>query len=140
MSATDAQVARLRRMTDEPMSATYSDDDLKGYIERHPIIDACGRPPEHADWDADYDLNASAAEIWGEKAAALSGDYDVTADGADLKRSQRYEQAKAQARHYAARRKAGSSRVFVSPRIPATDAALAAELLALEDSIESEDD
>ncbi len=56
------------------------------------------------DWTATYDLHAAAADIWEEKAAILSADYDFTADGATLARSQAYEQAMKQARYHRSRR------------------------------------
>ena len=116
MSATDAQVARLRRMTGESSTDTYSDEDMAEYIERYPLEDARGEGPyvesetdpgtleENPDWTATYDLNAAAAAIWQEKAAAPSQDFDFEADGGSYKRSQVYEQAMQQARYYNARR------------------------------------
>jgi len=117
MAATDAQVARLRRMTGESSTDTYSDEDMAEYIERYPLEDARGEGPyvesetdpgtleENPDWTATYDLNAAAAAaIWQEKAAAPAQDFDFEADGGSYKRSQVYEQAMQQARYYNARR------------------------------------
>lgn len=114
MSATEAQIAKLRRMIAEPTAATYTDDDLAEYIEAHPVIDAAGLRPydedgeANDDWTETYDLAAAAADIWGEKAAALASAYDVDADGADLKRSQLYAQAVRQEAHWKSRSVAAS--------------------------------
>ncbi len=85
MTATAAQIAQLRRMVAEPTDATYDDMALAGYIEAHDR------------GEAGYDLHAAAADIWEEKAAALAGNMDFTADGATHHLSQQYQQAMAQA-------------------------------------------
>jgi len=116
MTATAAQIARVRRMTGEPDTTTYADADIQSYIEAHPLEDARGEGPrvestttpgtleENPDWTATYDLNAAAADIWEEKAAVLAGDFDFQADGGQYSRSQAYEQAMKQARHFRSRR------------------------------------
>lgn len=116
MAATAEQVARIRRMTAEATTDTYSDDDLEGYIERYPLVDARGEDPwiesettpgtleENPDWTPTYDLNAAAADIWAEKSATLAQDYDFQADGGQYSRSQAYQQAMAQSRYYRSRR------------------------------------
>lgn len=103
-------------MTGEPDSTTYADADIQAYIEAHPLEDARGEGPwvesettpgtleENPDWTATYDLNAAAADIWEEKAAVLAGDYDYQADGGSYSRSQAYDQAMRQARHFRSRR------------------------------------
>lgn len=106
MAATDADIARLRRMVADASEETYFDSDLAAAIERAPRPDSAGRAPTHTDWVATYDLHAAAAEVWSEKAAALSGAYDFQADGASYARSQQYTQAVAQARWHNARRAA----------------------------------
>lgn len=119
MSATAAQIARLRRMVAESTTATYRDDDLAEAIERYPLIDERGEAPytwdtsttpphqdTNTEWIPTYDLNAAAADIWNEKAAGLAADYDFSSDGSTFQRSQAYQQAERQARYYAARRAA----------------------------------
>lgn len=116
MTATAAQIARVRRMVAELDDSTYSDTDIQAYIEAHPLEDARGEAPfiesvttpgtlgENPDWTATYDLNAAAAEIWAEKAGILAQDYDFDADGGQYSRSQPYKHAMEQARHYRSRR------------------------------------
>jgi len=129
MSATSAMVEKLRRMVDEPTTTTYSDDDLEGYIEDYPVIDAIGNDPfdidytttpptisENSYWIPTYDLHAAAAEIWEEKAAAIADEFDFSADGGNYSRKQRYENFMNKARHHLARRSAKASKIHVSPR------------------------
>lgn len=120
MTATAAQIAQVRRMVNEPLTTTYSDLAIQTYIESYPLIDALGQPPyirsttapftlvANPWWTATYDLNAAAADIWEEKAAILSQDFDFSADGGNYSRSQAYEQAMKQARNFRARRSVGT--------------------------------
>lgn len=117
MTASAEQIARLRRMVAEPTETTYDDEALAAAIERYPRLDERGEAPytwdattspptqtENTAWIATYDLNAAAGEVWEEKAAALAGSYDATADGTTLHVSQAYQQALGQARYFKARR------------------------------------
>ncbi len=103
-------IARLRRMADEPMpqesgvEPVYSDEVLAEYIEAYPLPDLDGNLPDLDTWTPTYDLNAAAADVWEEKAAALARRHDFSADGGRFNRSQQYEQALKQARHYRSRR------------------------------------
>ena len=116
-SVTAAQIAQLRRLVDEPLATTYSDELLTTMIEAHPTVDELGTipytwsiatdPPTKIStpgWIPTYDLNVAAADIWAEKAAVLARDYDFSADGAQYSRSQAYQQAMAQSRYYRGRR------------------------------------
>ena len=108
-------VDRLRRMTNTS-TTDYSDDELADYINRYPCEDARGENPwiestttpgtleTNPDWVAAYDLNAAAADVWAEKAAAVAGDFDFSADGGNYSRSQKYELAMQQSRYYRSRR------------------------------------
>ena len=111
MAATAAMVSRLRRMVAESDSNIYDHEELTEIIERYPVLDSEGLSNDDEDWMATYDLNAAAAEVWAEKAAALVGSFDFGADGATFTRSQQYDQAKRQARYYGARRQVGSIRL-----------------------------
>jgi len=117
MAATAAQIAQVRRMVNEPTTATYADADITTYIEHYPLMDALGETPYTWDtsttpasqvandaWVDTYDLAAAAADIWSEKAAGLAPNFDFSADGASYSRSQAYEQAMKQARYYRSRR------------------------------------
>jgi len=106
-------ITRLRRMVAEPTTTTYADAVLSSAIERYPVMDEDGYEPDEDDWTATYDLNAAAAEIWTEKAATLVAGYDFQAGGATYNRSQAYQQAMAQARHYMSRRQVRPIRLTI---------------------------
>jgi hypothetical protein len=117
MSATAAQIARLRRMVAEPTEDPYDDDTLSEYIERYPLLDERGEQPytwdtstepptrnDNDSWFPTYDLHAAAADVWEEKAAGVADSVDFGADGANYHLSQKYEQAMARVRYHRARR------------------------------------
>lgn len=117
MAASAEQIARLRRMVNEPTSTVYTDSTLASTIERYPLVDALGRSPTRPNgltppgleanpyWTATYDLNAAAADLWDEKAAALEAEIDATLDnGVSFSCSQRFKHAVQRAKHYRARR------------------------------------
>lgn len=118
MTATAEQIAKVRRMTGELTTATYSEVAIQEYIESYPLEDARGEGPliegpnqsliENPDWTPTYDLNAAAGDIWAEKAAILAADFDFDADGGSYSRSQAYEQAMKQCRFYRSRRSPGT--------------------------------
>lgn len=86
MSYTTAQINKLRRLTAEPStSEVYTNTVLEGVLD-----------------EFDGDLYAAAAEIWDEKAAAVSGNYDFEADGGKFSRSQMAAQYMANANKYRA--------------------------------------
>jgi hypothetical protein len=129
VSATAEQIARLRRMVNEPTITTYTDAILAASIERYPCMDERGQMPyswtsatppvrdPNESWMETYDLAAAAAEIWSEKAGVLAQDFDTSADGASLSRSQAYEQAMKQSRYYGSRRRASTITLYPSPRM-----------------------
>jgi hypothetical protein len=84
----------------EGSMATYDDTTLNEYIEARAVIDEDGYEPDEDEWTETYDLNAAAADIWDEKAAALVGRIDFNSDGGQFSASQFYEQAKRQAQFY----------------------------------------
>ena len=123
-------IARLRRMTNEPEEDTYMDEDLSAVIARYPVLDAAGNEPwvwsvtypptqvANPLWIEGYDLHAAASEVWEEKASIVAQDYDFTApldDGA-YRRSQVYMQYMAQARWHNSRRAVGVIRQVTEPR------------------------
>jgi len=109
-------IPRLRRMTAEPTTTTYTDVALAAFIALYPVEDARGEYPtidgytyppsliENPDWIPTYDLNAAAADVWAEKAATPAADFDFNADGGNYSRSQVYQQAMTQSRYYRSRR------------------------------------
>ncbi len=128
MAATAAQVAQLRRWTNEPDEDTYTDEALETLIESFPLMDERGEAPyawdtstspptqdENDDWISTYDLAAAAAEVWDEKAGVVEQDFDFSADGGRYDRSQVAKGYGNRARYYRARRAPRTRRMFVSP-------------------------
>lgn len=129
MSVTAAQIAQMRRMVAEPTAATYTDDLLEDIIELYPTIDELGTMPyywtqtggeptqtENDNWIPTYNLNMAAAQIWDEKAAAISNQYDFKADGGDYSRSQAFKHAMEQAKYYRSRRGLSTFKLYKSPK------------------------
>ena len=130
MAATAAMAERLRRMVDEPTEDTYDNDLIDDYIEKFPLLDVLGTNPgdidfsttpptisEADEWIPTYDLNAAAAEIWEEKAAAISDEFDFNADGGSFSRSKKYDQYMANSRRYSSKRSAKTIKQWPEPRI-----------------------
>lgn len=115
MAASAEMVARLRRMIAEPTVTTYTDAELRGYIESWPLHDTDGNAPDHDDWTSRYDLAAVASEVWAEKAATPAQDFDFHADGGVYQRSQVYAQCMKQSRFYGSRKAIGSVKIHVEP-------------------------
>ena len=133
MAASAAQIAKLRTMIAEPTAATYTDRVLAAMIEAYPLLDELGTKPyiwdysttpptkdEQETWVPTYDLHAAAAQVWQEKASLLVGGFDFAADGASFSRSQAYEMAMKQSRYHGARRKAGTIKQVMEPRLTST--------------------
>ena len=120
MTATADQISKLRRMVNEPTTATYSDETLQEYIEACPTMDENGESPRvpstttpgemmaNPDWVATYDLHAAAAAVWEEKAGAVAPNYDFSADGGSYSRSQAHQQAMQMVRFHLSRRSPGT--------------------------------
>jgi len=129
MAVTTDQIAQVRRMVAEPTSDTYSDDAFRTAIAARACRDSRGIEPTYLDFTTDpptyttnpswietYDLNAVAADIWNEKAAAVACGHDFSADGASYSLSQRFAQYSKMAQKYNSRRRPGSLRGVSSQR------------------------
>ncbi len=112
---TAEMIAEVRRMVDEPDEENYSDVVLTTMIEKYPMMDELGQDPYYwytgvtpvrhdtVGWLPTYNLNATAADIWENKAAQFAQKYDFSADGGQYSRSQAYNQAMQMAKYYRAR-------------------------------------
>lgn len=141
MSATAAMVAELRRMVAEPDETTYTNEVLIGLIERYPLIDEQGEAPytldtsttppsqdANEDWIATYCLHSAAALVWEEKATALAGNYDFSADGGQFIRHQAFDQYMQMARRHTARRAPRTIQAVAWPQPAATNSEWVANL------------
>lgn len=115
MAASEIQIDQVRANCGGIES--YEDEAIALVIERYPLVDRFGTPAlvwdrsqtpptssEHPNWVPTYDLNAAAADIWGEIAAGYVGDFDFSTNDQRFDRSQKHEQAMAQVRYYRSRR------------------------------------
>jgi len=124
-AATD--IARLRRMVAESGTATYTDSLLVSAISSYPLPDASGEWPyltsgsANTAWTPTYDLARAAADVWEEKAAAIAGNFDFTADGATFNKSQVTEHYMKQARLWRSRRTPGNHEMVSYPSITVQD-------------------
>ncbi len=96
-------LGRLRSMTAADTAPVLSDAQLTELLALSRLADSAGEAPLSALWLPSYDLNRGAAEGWRWKAAAVTGAYDFTADGATYNRSQMREACEKQAAQYARR-------------------------------------
>jgi len=114
---TAEMIAQVRRMVGEPNSSTYDHDTVVEYIAKHPLIDERGEKPYsfetsdepptedlNEDWIPTFDLHATAAEMWGEKAATYAANFDFSVDGGNFTHSQQHEHCLTQARYHSSRR------------------------------------
>lgn len=97
-------IGRVRRMTGEQFNTSYTDAEIQTIITQYPLVDSEGFSPDQINWTPTYDLNAAAASIWEEKASGRTQNFDFSADGGSYQRSQSYEMAMKQARHYRSKR------------------------------------
>lgn len=129
MSATADQIVTLRRLIAEPTDATYTDVMVVAAIEARPVRDANGYEPlkwdytttppsqvTNPDWTATFDLNAAAADIWDEKAAAVACDFNFSADGASYNRQQVFDHYERMARKYRSKARIGSTKLRSTQR------------------------
>ena len=129
MTATAAMITRVRAMVAEPLDTTYDDAAITVFIETYPLLDENGTNPTYLDyttepptpteddnWIDTYDLNAAAADIWEEKAAAVANYTDFSDAGASYNCSQVVAQYMKQARHYRSRRSMSTARLHQWPR------------------------
>jgi hypothetical protein len=119
---TAAQIATIRRLVAEPTEAIYTDELITTLIEAYPHTDEYGEDyldddgVVNADWTPTYDLNATASDIWSEKASVVSSKFDFSADGGNYSQSQQFEQYMKQSRYFRSRKLPTTAKGVKSPR------------------------
>lgn len=129
MAATAEQIITMRRLIAESTADTYTDQMIVAAIEARPVKDTRGvdwwewdfttTPPsqdENPNWIPTYDMNAAAADIWDEKAAAVAGDFGFSADGATYNRQQVFDQYTRIAQKYRSRARLGGMKLVSKTR------------------------
>lgn len=130
MSATDAQIAQVKRMTGTIETTTWTNELVGTYIEKYSLLDERGEVPytwdtstspptedENDDWIPTYDLNAAAADIWGERAATVADDFTFSADGGSYSLSDVIKHYQERERYYRSRRVKRSTKLHMSPAL-----------------------
>jgi hypothetical protein len=128
MSVSAFDLARLRRMVDEPTTTPYTDVILTAYIELSPLMDERGVEPFWWDtsvdppvqvatvgWIPTWDLHNAASMVWEEKASVVAELFDFPAREGNFQHSRQYVAFKEKARYYGARKAARSAHLIASP-------------------------
>jgi hypothetical protein len=107
---TAAMISEVRRKTNEPTTAVYSDALITEIIEKYPHMDQYEELPfdddgvANPEWTATFDIACACGDIWEEKASAVASKFDFNADGGNYSQSQQYEQYMKQCRYFRSRR------------------------------------
>ena len=88
------------------MDPTVSDDELDELLADAALCDPAGLPPGNDDWTPTYDLYADASAGWLVKAARASVLTEVDPPGSGVVTSKVFDNCRAMARFYAAKRSA----------------------------------
>ena len=91
MAVTQANIDRVRSLTGVTVT-DFDDEAIEAVIELYACVDADGLSPDDVDWAARYDLYRAAADITEQRVTAYLLQYDTTADGATMARSQMVRQ------------------------------------------------
>lgn len=129
MAVTETMIAQLRRMVNEAAITTYTDAILTALLEARAVNDSRGieptildfsttppTPKTNINWIPTYDLPATAADVWEEKAAAVACDFSFQADGSTMNRDQVYAQYMRQAQRYRSQSRPGSIKMIATTR------------------------
>lgn len=98
---------KLKRLTAWETEPVLTEDDLDGILAAVAMQDADGLSPADEDWTPTYDLNGAASQGWLVKAARSSIPTEVDPPGSGIVTSKVFDNCRAMARIYAAKR-AGS--------------------------------
>ena len=105
MALTDAQLARVTRMSGERHKTNRMVDDTTIQLiadEVALVKDSDDQAPIHDDYTATYDLYRVAAEVWREKANMVAEGFDFISEGGEYSRSQVFDHYNERAAKYAA--------------------------------------
>ncbi|MBK8466125.1 MAG: hypothetical protein IPL32_09860 [Chloracidobacterium sp.] len=100
---------KLKRITAWDAEPTLSEDDLDAILAVAALVDIDGLVPSDEEWKPTYDLNAAAASAWLVKAARASTLTEVDPPESGIFTSKVFDNCRAMARIYAAKRNASMS-------------------------------
>ena len=95
---------KLKRMLAWDTTPALTETDVSALLDQSSMADANGTPPGGTDWEATYDLNAAAAAGWLVKAGMAAQLTEVDPAGSGIDTSKVFDNCRAMARIYAARR------------------------------------
>jgi len=96
---------KLKQVTAWDMDPQLTEDELEELLAAAGLEDAAGLAPLHEEWTPTYDLNAAASAAWLIKAARVSMTVEVDPPGSGIITSKVFENCRAMARIYSAKRK-----------------------------------
>jgi hypothetical protein len=100
-------IDKLKQMTAWDIEPELTEEELEGFLAAAALEDAGGLAPLHEEWTPTYDLNAAASAAWLIKAARAAATVDEPTAGVVTSRI--FENCRAMARIYAAKRKLSPS-------------------------------
>jgi hypothetical protein len=100
-------IDQLKLITAWETEPALTEDDLEAALANAALVDAAGFAPLDETWTPTYDLNAAAAQAWLVKAARAAATVDEPTAGVVTSRI--FENCRAMARIYAAKRNASVS-------------------------------
>ncbi len=96
---------KLKQMTAWDAEPLLTEGDLDELLVGASLEDANGLAPLHEEWTPTYDLNSAAAQGWLIKAARAAATVEVDPPGSGIVTSKVFDNCRAMARIYAAKRK-----------------------------------
>ena len=102
---------KLKQITAWDIEPELTEDELEEFLAAAALEDAAGLSPLHEEWTPTYDLNAAASAAWLVKAARSAQLVEVDPPGSGLFSSRVFENCRAMARIYAAKRKFTASAI-----------------------------
>ena len=86
------------------MDPQLTEDELEELLAAAALKDIAGLAPLHEEWTPTYDLHSAASSAWLIKAARVSMTVEVDPPGSGIVTSKVFENCRAMARIYAAKR------------------------------------
>ncbi len=98
-------IDKLKQITAWDIEPSLTESELEELLAAAALVDASGFDPAHEEWTPTYDLNAAASAAWLIKAARAAATVEVDPPESGLFTSKVFENCRAMARIYAAKRK-----------------------------------
>jgi len=96
---------KLKQITAWDIEPELTEDELEELLAAAALVDVDGFEPAHEEWTPTYDLNSAASAGWLIKAARAAATVEVDPPESGLFTSKVFENCRAMARIYAAKRK-----------------------------------